>query len=156
VRILVAFAYVPFLPSEGREAAHELAATLGDGGWDVALSGLPIDPAGPRTGQLLALRLLALEAEAARLICLGSPACMLRHPDKRVWLDSAFDVPAPDASGSVRARTHAVALEEAQLVAMTRGDGAATLLRALAQPACVLERPAGDAGWRRAAAALAG
>jgi len=155
VRILVAFAFVPFVPSEGRQAAQKLAAALSASGWEVELSGLPIDPAAPRTAQLLALRLLSVEAETARLICLGSPACMLRHPEKRVWLDSAFDVPASHASGADRAQIHALALEEAQILAMTRGDSAARLLRVLARAPCVLERPASDVSWRRAAAALA-
>jgi hypothetical protein len=154
VRILVACAFVPFTQGGGRAAADQLAEAIHRRGLEADVAAFPIDPdAGDPFAQLLGLRVRHLDLTADRLICVDSPACLLRHPHKRVWLDETFGLRFANSSNSDLAQAHSRAFEEANLVVVSSEERKRAPYR-FTGPAELRDRPESEDGWDSLAAVL--
>jgi hypothetical protein len=107
-RIIVASASVPFSPdSPGRRAAA-LADALTRAGRQAAWVDLPVSDRPEDAGdQRAAIEALDLRDSCATLVCLGHPAFLLSHANRRVWLPE--DLP-PLGPGEVAALRSAIRL----------------------------------------------
>jgi hypothetical protein len=144
LRIVIASTFVAPGHGAGTHVASPLAAALEERGWEPEIVSLPVaSEEAMTTQQALALRLLDLSS-ADRLVCIGAPSSLLRHPDKRVWLLSTT------APGPLALR-YLTALGEARSVHAAAG-ARGSLLRAAGVAARSLELPVDGAGWDSAAA----
>ncbi len=140
MRVIIAAACTPFVPSRERRLAARLREQVKARGHEADVALVPFDPTSDAEGQLLGMRLLGLtEAGAApvdRLITVGGPASVLAHPHKTAWVVETYphlaspgvgDPWPPDGpGGGNRATAELAGVREARAV-----------------------RPASDAGARR-------
>jgi hypothetical protein len=139
VRILVASTYALFARDAAADRiASELANAIRRRGHDVEAIEIPFAP-DEQLEQQVAIRLLDVRREAARLICLGPPAHLIRHPDKRVWLIHDR-LPLSAADAALTEATRVLAADPA-------------LAQRLNAP--LLPRPAEEGEWDATAEALA-
>lgn len=148
MRILVASCFIPFEHSPQRAVADRLAAEVRATGAQAEVVGIPLDTDPSRQAEhALAIRLFDLVASSERLVCVGAPAALLRHPDKRAWLID------DDALGAGSTAAQAMALREAVAVGAAPGPPEHFARRAGIY-AFALSVPGPNESWQHAVAAL--
>jgi hypothetical protein len=87
MRIVVASTFAPLVPQRADRLADRLAGALTGASHEVERVRIPFADRHPDLlGQLLALRLTDVAEDGDLMIALGSPAHLLRHRRKVVWL----------------------------------------------------------------------
>ena len=103
MRILIASTFVPYTDEAGPTLAGHLRRELAARGYQADTAALPFNAGRAAADQLLALRLLDLSESCGdtidRLITLGAPAHVLRHPNKVAWFDGREEVPGGNGRG---------------------------------------------------------
>ena len=104
--VIVASASVPFSPDPLGPLAAALADALGRDRRRVARVDLPVsDRPEDADDQRAAIEALDLRDSCATLLCLGHPAFLLSHANKRVWLADALPPLGPAELSALRSAT---------------------------------------------------
>jgi hypothetical protein len=86
MRVILATSVVPFAEGNSAQVAAALHRELQAGGHEVEMLEFPFMESSPQIlDQLLALRLLDLSQFGDRMIALGRPSHLLKHPNKVAW-----------------------------------------------------------------------
>ena len=122
--VIVASASVPFSADPLGPRADALAAALHRDRRQVARVHLPASD-GPEDAdhQRAAIQALDLRNSCAMLVCLGYPALLLPHANKRVWLADAVPPLGPGELAALRSATHLFASSASLVSALGRGYG---------------------------------
>jgi hypothetical protein len=100
MRILVASTFVPLRAQGADVLAASLAVALTDRGHEAERVRIPFgDHPGPMLEQVLALRLTEISDIGELLIAVGTPAHLLRHQCKVLWLPERGVGPDPWSAG---------------------------------------------------------
>ena len=87
MKVIIASTIIPFVEDGATFIVDWLDEMLKRYGHEVEVLKLPFDSYYPEMlDQLLALRLLDVSEHADRLIAVRTPSCLLRHPNKVLWL----------------------------------------------------------------------
>jgi hypothetical protein len=147
MRTLVVACFTPFAESPHRVLGLRLTAELRAQGLRTDLTLLPFDPEPTRRHeQQLAIRLLDVTSYCERLIGIGLPSTLMRHPDKRIWI--LDDGPVEDGTAC------AALLREATKI-YTEPGPAESVARRVGVPSGLLRVPGEADGWADVVAALA-